>query len=204
MVPARTSAREVEKALANGIDWIARRLANPRPAARTLDLRDGGVAYYGGLTLPVSIAAMSLRSASFSVADGTFAVRYPASWPAEEVDRRLASAALRWYADETRRVVEAAIARWSAVMGVQPRGITIRNQRTLWGSCSARDSLSCNARIAMLSPELADYIVVHELAHITHHNHSAAFWKRVAEYIPEHRERRAQLNALARSLPRLG
>ena len=91
-----------------------------------------------------------------------------------------------WLVDEA----EAALARQVQVrskeMGVKPAGMAIRNQRTRWGSCSTRGTLSFNWRLIMAPPEVLDYVVVHELAHMHQQNHSKAFWAIVARYCPDY------------------
>lgn len=71
--------------------------------------------------------------------------------------------------------------------------IKIRNQKTRWGSCSRRGTLSFNYKIALLSLELADYIIVHELCHIGQFNHSQDFWNLVGKTIPNHQKLRHKL-----------
>ena len=75
--------------------------------------------------------------------------------------------------------------------------ISIRNQKTRWGSCSKKGNLSFNYRIVLLPPHLADYIIVHELCHLEVFNHSKQFWDMVARTIPAHRELRRELRAYA-------
>jgi len=71
--------------------------------------------------------------------------------------------------------------------------VSIRNQKTRWGSCSRKGNLNFNVKIAMLPPHLADYIIVHELCHLKEMNHGSRFWKLVALTFPEHKELRKEL-----------
>lgn len=71
--------------------------------------------------------------------------------------------------------------------------ITVRDQKTRWGSCSARGTLSFNWRLMLAPPRVADYVIVHELCHLTYMNHSADFWKKVESIYPEYRTARKWL-----------
>ncbi len=74
--------------------------------------------------------------------------------------------------------------------------ITIRNQKSRWGSCSHNGNMSFNYKIVFLQPELQDYIIIHELCHIKELNHSKNFWNLVGEKIPNYRELRKKLKHL--------
>lgn len=92
---------------------------------------------------------------------------------------------------------ERAAARFAAFYGVRVGTITIRAQRTRWGSCSHRGDLSINYRIAALPLPLAEYVIAHEVCHILELNHSPRFWAHLARSIPDHAERRRALRAIA-------
>jgi predicted metal-dependent hydrolase len=66
-------------------------------------------------------------------------------------------------------------------------GITVREQRSRWASCSPDGKISVNLRVLALPPNIRDYLVVHELAHLLEPNHSRRYWKRVGEFFPDYR-----------------
>lgn len=78
---------------------------------------------------------------------------------------------------------------WSGIMGLMPTGLKITSARTRFGSCSGKNSLCFSWRLMQYPPEAIDYVVVHELAHIRHHDHSPAFYALIERYMPDWRER---------------
>jgi predicted metal-dependent hydrolase len=102
--------------------------------------------------------------------------------------------------DRVREVVSALAEREAERLGVAYRRIRIGGQRTLWGSCSARGTLSFNWRLVLAPPEVVDYVVVHELCHLLVPNHSQSFWSLVERHRPGWRDQRAWLREYAPEL----
>ena len=122
------------------------------------------------------------------------------------VPASLAEADLRgllesWYRREAAGRLAARIEHFSPRLGVRPAKLTIRGQRSRWGSCSGTGTVSLNWRLMMVPGALADYVVVHELCHLRHMDHSPQFWAMVSSAIPDFRECRRRLNTLQRNLP---
>ena len=99
-------------------------------------------------------------------------------------------AALR---QQAKTVLPPLVAHWAAVMEVKPAGITITGARTRFGSCSPKNRLSFSFRLMRYPPEAVEYVVVHELAHIRHKHHGAAFYREVERFLPDWRARNAML-----------
>ena len=78
-------------------------------------------------------------------------------------------------------------------MGVSYGSITVREQKTRWGSCSAKGNLNFNWKLVLMPEEILEYVVVHELAHRLQMNHSMEFWDEVEKILPDYRKRRQWL-----------
>lgn len=102
--------------------------------------------------------------------------------------------------EEAKRVFAERTAFWAARIGVSYGRITIRDQRSLWGSCTREGNLNYNWRLITAPPEILDYVVIHELCHRLEMSHSPAFWGHVARFCPDHKAHRKWLRLNGRAL----
>ena len=186
--PWRTSAGEVDATVRAQTGWIRAALGRHRTrlAARA-PLRDGAV-------LPLLDTRLELRlgighRGRVSRRGNQLVVNHPPD--SGEADLR--GLLERWYRQAAKPLLAARTDALGAAHDLRPSGITIRAQRRRWGSCSSSGHLNLNWRLVLLSSELADYVLVHELCHLRHMNHSRAFWALVGHVMPDYQRRRSAL-----------
>lgn len=191
--PVRTPAPKIEAVVRRRAGWILRHEAQ---AARALHARrfvSGESLPYLGRLVRMWVREGPLPRVELRSHHWQFDVTVPAGLSA---GRRRAAVA-RTFEDWYRQHALAHLVRRTAVLaarlGVRPAGVLVRDQRRRWGSCSPGGTLRFNWRIVMTPPALIDYVIAHELAHLSDRTHGAAYWALVASIIPDHRERRRRL-----------
>lgn len=97
------------------------------------------------------------------------------------------------YRKAAKEYIPKRVAFYQSFMSGSYERITIRDQKTRWGSCSSKGTLSFNWRLMLAPPAVLDYVVVHELCHLMHMNHSKAFWNAVEEIMPDYKIHRKWL-----------
>lgn len=120
---------------------------------------------------------------------------YFSSLPKSRVPK-LSRAEIMRYKVLAKRLAHERLQYFNRFYGFTYHSISIRNQKTRWGSCSKTGRINFNYKIVLLPPELADYVVVHELCHLGAFNHSQKFWDLVDRTIPNHRALRKQLRTI--------
>lgn len=98
--------------------------------------------------------------------------------------------------EAARQLIHNRLQHYNTHYAYQWNRVAIRNQRRCWGSCTSLKNLNFSYRILFLPPELADYIIVHELCHLEELHHQQSFWDLVAETIPDYKERMQALRAI--------
>ncbi len=99
----------------------------------------------------------------------------------------------QWYRIQAAKLIEERLEKWSDRLNVGYNRVTIRGQKTRWGSCSRKGNLSFNWKLLMAPESVISYVIIHELIHLKEMNHSKKFWQLVAEHCPHWREHRRWL-----------
>ena len=101
---------------------------------------------------------------------------------------RLTNEEMKELVDKALTIIPERVAHYAKIVGVDYGHITIRNQRTRWGSCSSKGNLNFNCLLMLTPTDVLDYVVVHELCHRKEMNHSKAFWREVEKVLPNYKE----------------
>jgi len=183
-VPRRYNLDELADYLISKTSWILRHLSNlsgglPPPTEMT------------GLHPPICFQGLALPACgenhhkTYVLPDGTTGDH---------------SAALDWLKQRARAVIPSKVQQYSPQIGVRFAKISIRDQKTRWGSCSRIGNLNFNWRLIMAPEPVLDYVVIHELCHLKRMSHGKSFWDIVAKYCPDWQEKRRWLNKHSREL----
>jgi predicted metal-dependent hydrolase len=114
-------------------------------------------------------------------------------WVTANSTEAIKEAIKQWYFRLAQKRLTEKTTRFSQMLGVSPRSVSVKDFKTKWGSCSKNGDIAYNWKIIMASNNLVDYVVIHELCHLNELNHSPRFWKLLDRYKPDWRECKLQL-----------
>ena len=189
-VPRGGSRRQAEAFVEQNSKWIDRERSRVRREHSPVEWHDGSEIMYRGQLVRIAVEEQyDRREVRFGDRTVTVAAGADVRSAVEAELRAIARAEL--------------IPRLEALAethGLQLGRVTIRNQRSRWGSCARSGNIALNFRLIQMPPDVCDYVLIHELMHIRQQNHSRRFWKLVAAVCPAFREYERWLRAQGRSL----
>ena len=200
VLPTRAPLAVAESLVRRHERWVRRHVAMALERQTRLverpPLTDGRVLEVNGVPHEVShLPSMASRSSVKRVL-GTDEQGIRGTLDIRARDIAAAAAAVEaWLRAEARRVLHARVAALATVMGVTPTRVSVRDQRSRWGSASRAGSLSFSWRLVLAPPFVLDAVVVHELAHLRHADHSPRFWALARTHAPRTDEARRWLRA---------
>jgi predicted metal-dependent hydrolase len=187
---------DVQTFLRENANWIRKKLDTWRAArahVRPEDWRDRGLVRFEGQELRLSVYSTRRRVAEHDLFDLRIGMPKP-------TEARIREAVEAWQKARAEESFPARVAACCAVLDLPMPQVRLSNSATQWGSCEQhprRSIIRLHWRLIQLAPELADYIIAHEVSHLREMNHSAAFWATVAILYPGHRAAEKRLRELS-------
>ncbi|MCY3925651.1 MAG: SprT family zinc-dependent metalloprotease [bacterium] len=200
--PVTTSSDELRGIVRKRAPWIVTHSTGQTLEAAPKRFVSGETLPYLGRNVRMVVESKAVRTPAVRFDHWTFRITVPEDLNGDERSDRMRRAVVTWYRARAADRLPATVERWWPQLGGgESPSVLIRDQRQRWGSCAPDGTLRFNWRTMMLPPALIEYIVVHELAHLTHKNHSRDFWALVARAMPDAQHRRQRLREAGRALP---
>ncbi|MGA2368054.1 MAG: SprT family zinc-dependent metalloprotease [Dehalococcoidia bacterium] len=190
VVPKRYSRQQVQDILVKKSGWILRHLPGAKPMQMPLfkkEVDHGEKVPFMGRTLELAITADDSKDASPILKGKTLFI------PHGSGEKSRTQILEGWYRQQAALIFKEKADRFQRIMGVRYKQITIRGQRKRWASASPLGNLSINWKLLLAPETIIDYVIIHELAHFKHMDHSKKFWEYLARYCPKWRECRKWL-----------
>jgi predicted metal-dependent hydrolase len=188
--PKWVTLKEVELGLQERGEWVLRKwaeLQERQKNIRHIEWREGASLDYLGAPIHLHLSPQNGRSELNDQRQLLLALPHTAE------ASQIRDAVQAWLMREAKILFEQRLNHFAPLMGVQWQRLSLSNAGSRWGSARVDGAIRLNWRLIHLKPEAIDYVVVHELAHLQEMNHSPAFWKVVADILPDHLERRKAL-----------
>jgi len=192
--PLKASKRDIDKYVVSKEKWIKDKLAasNERQERRgTFTLNYSDMALYCGKEYPIAAKPPGGR---VGFDDERFYM------PPDLTPEQIKHACVQIYRMLAKRDLTNKVLDFAKQMEVMPIAVKVSGAKTRWGSCSGKKSLNFSWRLIMAEDDVIDYVVIHELAHITEMNHSGRFWAIVEGVLPDYKERQKRLKVLQKKL----
>jgi len=193
--PSGTPASYIHGLAGKKVAWIVKRLKVLDSMAELeveRNYNDGEVFFFLGTPITLSVTG-DTATGGIRCADGHLFVDTPRSLPGPDQAQYTRRLVQDWYREQAARIIGEEVGGYAISLGVELPPFRLRNIRRRWGSCSHKNHLNFNLRLIMAPIDLVEYVVVHELCHIRHKNHSREFWGTVRELMPDYPERRGRL-----------
>ncbi|MCK9605286.1 MAG: M48 family metallopeptidase [Methylomonas sp.] len=175
--------------------------AQNSPSLAPTAYSNGVLVPFQGRQIPLTIKPTSAKRLRVQFSDDHFLVYFP-EIIADDGSERIKAALESWMKQHTRQLALQWIEKHSASHSLIPRSLRIKTQKSRWGSCGPYNDINLNWLLILGPPVIMEYVVVHELCHIRHKNHSRDFWQLVADHMPDYLKHRQWLKQYGASLMR--
>ena len=200
-VPWRCSDREALKFIETQRDWLEAQLAKVPRARSVVDwLTEHPHLTGSGDRFTVRVESTERLRADYIFDQGGAEIVLRVPHQSDDADGALLALVRRFAKD----AMLCRLAYHAKYLDLKFSKFSVRDQASRWGSCSSSGGISLNWRLVLVAPELQDYVILHELAHLTEMNHSKHFWGLLDQYDPKRQLHEAQLDAVTAAIMRVG
>ena len=200
--PVSTLKSEVKAIVRKRAPWILKHAIGSLFEVPPKRFVSGETLPYLGRNVRIIVQPEDVRSPQVRFDHWRFRITVPSALTGDERYQEIRRCIVRWYRYRAVAWMPEVVERWASALGSNEKSpVLIRDQRQRWGSCAPDGTLRFNWRAMMLKPALIEYVVVHELAHLTHRNHSTEFWSLISKVMPDVQQRRRSLSDAGRFLP---
>ena len=196
MVPASLSDRKIAELVKRKSSWIKNKIYHFKEIQRNSNKKEyisGESFTYLGRNYRLHVDAGDPEDYPVKLKNGRFSVHIPQNMPQEEQNQRVKDQLSLWYQEHAEIKLSEKVTRYAKQMGVSPASVGIKGYRSRWGSCHSDGRVYFNWRIIAAPHSIVDSVVVHELCHLVHLDHSRKFWNLLNTIIPDYAERKAWL-----------
>ena len=201
--PLRASDKAIEEIVMKKAKWIVEKLKLVKEnhnQVKKKELIDGATISLLGKEYGLRVEEVLIRGASVKFDGTVFNLRVNKDLNNEGKQQFIKEVLILWMRKKAKEIFQERVKHYANDLKLYPKGITIKDQKTLWGSCSSKDNINFNWRLIMAPIEILDYVVVHELCHLKHRNHSKEYWDYVEAAMPDYAKRRKWLKDNGRVL----
>lgn len=200
--PSRASDKDIRAIVLDRAPWIVEKMAQRPLLSQPLCFATGETLPYLGRKIEMVVEEEMTAHTRVSLKDDKFHLSVHPALPRDDRLAGIHRAFAAWYRARAQDYIPRKIERWWPKLGAKKMSrVLIGNQRSRWGSCAPDGTLRFSWRTMMLPPDIIEYIVVHELAHLTVMGHSPEFWEVVGRVLPDVKHRRKLLREAGASLP---
>lgn len=195
IAPQGVSEQSIHRFVSDKQAWVLStqsRLKSRQVSLKSLapaNYSHGALLPYQDRSYPLVVVPGQSKSIKLELTD-CFIASVPQTLLAHELHEAIRNAFTRWLKLEAKRMVEQCVAKHGERHGLYPQSIKIKTQKSRWGSCGVYNDINLNWLLILAPPQVLEYVVVHELCHIKHRNHSSRFWQLVAEHMPDYQSQR--------------
>lgn len=190
VVPINTSNEKIDQLLLDKRLWIKEKIALQREMAPVSNKQfvSGEAFPYLGRNYRLKVECGSFTPVK--LLQGRLVAQVPEG---SQQPHMIRNALVRWYKRQAEHKLGEKVNRFEPMVGVKCAGISIKTFKSRWGSCTNKGELEFNWLIMLAPNRMVDYVVIHELCHLVHHDHSPEFWREVARVMPDYQQCREWL-----------